>query len=126
MIELENYYTLVYNNWFRQELSLGTKTIGRKIVGKQNCHSLKISSHRLFLKNCFIKVWLTYKIVYIFNIYDFMNLETNIHSWNITNIYAMKIAITSNNFFPLYVFLLFLYVSMIRTLNISSTLLVNF
>lgn len=38
------YYKLKFNNWFRQELSIGAKVIGGNIV-EEYSHGLKLTSH---------------------------------------------------------------------------------
>lgn len=50
--------------------------------------------------NHFIKIRLTYKRLYIFNLYNLMSLEISIHPCTITIIYAVNISITPRSFLP--------------------------
>lgn len=59
-----------------------------------------------------------YKMLYIFNEYNLVSLETTMHPWNHYTIYAMNMFILSKSFPLLFNYYYYYFCFMIRALNI--------
>ena len=83
-------------NWYRQESSFEAKTIRRKVVGKQDIHSLKASSHKL-LKKIKSYNWHTKSCTYL--IYTAWGAWRYVYTRETSTItYAINTSVSSRNF----------------------------